>query len=161
MSTQGESDEEALEHALRSSVSYVAFVASPAKARKVLGYLGERGLPSDMQARVRSPAGLDIGAGSFEEIAVSILAEIVKVRRTQATSAREEKTEEATRPERSNLEAMDPICKMTVEVGTAQHKSEYGGTIYYFCGVGCKHTFDLEPAEYAAVPFNQDSKRDA
>jgi len=150
VSTQGESDEEALEQALQSGVSYVAFVASPVKARKVREYLSERGLSSAMLGRARSPAGLDLGAVSPEETAVSILAEIVKVRRTQAASVLEEK-EGAMIAESPDLEATDPICKMTVEVATAEYKSEYGGPTYYFCCAGCKQRFDREPAKYAAT----------
>jgi len=147
VSTQGESDEEALEQALRSGVSYVAFVASAVKSRKVLNGLGERGLTPDMLKRARSPAGLDLGAVSPEEIAVSILAEIVKVKRAQAVVAEEG----AMISQSSELEAIDPICQMTVEVATAKYKSEYGGTTYYFCCAGCKQKFDQEPAKYAAA----------
>jgi xanthine dehydrogenase accessory factor len=150
VSTQGESDEEALEQALRTGASYVAFVASPVKARKILDHLGERGLPADLLSRARSPAGLDLGAVSPQEIAVSILAEIVKVRRTQAIPVQEGK-EEAMISEASNAEATDPICKMTVEVAAAKYKSEYGGTTYYFCCAGCKQKFDQEPAKYAVA----------
>ena len=83
VSTQGECDEEALENALRTEASYVAFVASKAKAKKVLQYLGERGISAERLKQVKAPAGISIGAGSPEEIAVSILAELVQTNRTR------------------------------------------------------------------------------
>ncbi len=45
-------------------------------------------------------------------------------------------------------QAIDPVCKMTVETQTAQHKSDYQGTTYYFCAPGCKRAFDKEPGKY-------------
>src|SRR5277367_6145355 len=83
VSTQGECDEEALENALRTDAAYVAFVASKVKAAKVLEYLGDRGLSAERLKQVRAPAGMDIGASSPEEIAVSILAQFVQLNRAQ------------------------------------------------------------------------------
>src|SRR5215831_13001677 len=80
VSTQGEGDEEALEQALRSNVGYVAFVASKTKSQKVFDYLREKGITEERLKQVRAPAGLDIGAASPQEIAVSILAQIIQVR---------------------------------------------------------------------------------
>ena len=45
-------------------------------------------------------------------------------------------------------QAIDPVCKMTVDTQTAQHKSEYQGNTYYFCAPGCKKAFDKEPQKY-------------
>ncbi len=42
----------------------------------------------------------------------------------------------------------DPVCGMTVDPTTAQHKSEYQGQSYYFCAPGCKKAFDKEPEKY-------------
>jgi xanthine dehydrogenase accessory factor len=81
VSTQGEYDEEALEAALKTLAAYVAFVASKVKAGRVLEYLKEQGIGAERLAQVRAPAGLDIHASSPEEIAVSILAEIIQARR--------------------------------------------------------------------------------
>jgi len=44
--------------------------------------------------------------------------------------------------------AIDPVCKMTVDEKTAQHKSEYKGKTYYFCAPGCKKAFDDNPQEF-------------
>ena len=82
VATQGERDAEALREALVRGLSYVAFVASRQKAEEVLQSLRRSGMaPADL-ARIRTPAGMDIGARLPEEIAVSVLAEIVSVYRT-------------------------------------------------------------------------------
>ena len=44
--------------------------------------------------------------------------------------------------------AIDPVCKMTVDEKTAPAKSEYKGTTYYFCAMGCKKAFDKDPEKY-------------
>ncbi len=144
VSTQGEGDEEALEKALRTSATYVAFVASKVKAAKLQDYLKERGITTDRLSQLRAPAGLDIRAASPEEIAVSILAEIIQVRGTRPVTSKA--------PAQSPVlaqEAKDPICGMMVNVAKAKHKSEYLGNLYYFCGASCKQTFDRQPEKYA------------
>jgi xanthine dehydrogenase accessory factor len=145
VSTQGECDEDALENALRTDAAYVAFVASKTKAAKVLEYLGKRGVSAERLKHVRAPAGMDIGAGSPEEIAVSVLAQIVQLSRLQRTAC--EKPAIATEQQ----EAKDPICGMTVHAGTAKHKSEYDGRVFYFCCAGCKQKFDKQPELFAAA----------
>jgi xanthine dehydrogenase accessory factor len=143
VSTQGECDEEALEEALKTDASYVTFVASRAKAAKVLQSLTERGISPERLNRMRAPAGLDIRAGSPEEIAVSILAEIVQLSRSQTTTAPGEKEE-----------AKDPICGMTVDVTAAKHQSEFDGKTFYFCCGGCKQTFDKQPDKYVLADIS-------
>jgi xanthine dehydrogenase accessory factor len=143
VSTQGECDEDALEQALKTDASYVAFVASKAKATKVLQHVGERGISTERLKQVRAPAGLNIQAGSEEEIAVSILAEIVQLSRSQAT----EQNDMATSPEEKE-EAKDPICGMAVDTRKAKYKSEIDSKPFYFCCGGCKETFDKQPDNY-------------
>ena len=140
VSTQGECDEEALEIALHTDASYVAFIASKAKAAKVLQYLGERGISAERLRQVKAPAGLDIGAGSPEEIAVSILAEIVQLNRSRVAKHTDAPVE--------SHEAKDPVCGMTVDTRTAKYKSEVEGQSFYFCCAGCKQTFERQPDKY-------------
>ena len=45
----------------------------------------------------------------------------------------------------------DPVCGMDVDTTTATQRSEYQGETYYFCGVKCKETFDLDPAQYVSA----------
>jgi len=143
VSTQGQHDEEALENALGSEASYVAFVASKVKAAKILDYLKERGLSSTRLGQLKAPAGLDIHASSPEEIAVSILAEIIQENRS-GTAKQKREVERAV----ARQEAKDPICGMMVDIGEARHKSEFRGNAFYFCCAGCKQKFDKQPEQY-------------
>jgi xanthine dehydrogenase accessory factor len=81
ISTQGRGDEAALAAALAVDVDYVAFVGSRKKAESLKAALAERGIASERLAKLKAPAGLDLGAITPDEIAISILAEIVAVRR--------------------------------------------------------------------------------
>jgi xanthine dehydrogenase accessory factor len=144
VSTQGEGDEEALEKALRTNATYIAFVASKVKAAKLQDYLKERGITTDRLSQLRAPAGLDIRAASPEEIAVSILAEIIQVHGTRPVTSKAQ----AQSPVLAQ-EAKDPICGMMVNVAKAKHKSEYRGNLYHFCCASCKQTFDRQPEKYA------------
>jgi xanthine dehydrogenase accessory factor len=86
VASHGRDEEEALEGALLAGVPYVGLVASRRRGAAVLGELRARGaVTEDDVARVRTPAGLDIGARTAEEIALSILAEIVSVRRAHVS----------------------------------------------------------------------------
>jgi xanthine dehydrogenase accessory factor len=145
VSTQGEQDEEALEQASRTNAAYISFVASEVKARKVFDFLAEKGIPRDRLSRIRAPAGLDLGSLSSEEIALSILAEIVQVRKTKTASAEQKEIGDG---QLGDAEAKDPVCGMTVAQGEAKHLSEYRGETYYFCCAGCKHEFDRQPEAY-------------
>jgi xanthine dehydrogenase accessory factor len=148
VSTQGEGDEEALEQAINSDAVYVAFVASKTKAGKVLEFLKGRGVSAEKISRVKAPAGLNIGATSPEEIAVSILAEIVQMRASAAQAAAKP-APTLTLNVISN-EAKDPICGMMVEKSKAKHKSEFQGKTFYFCCAGCKQKFEQSPERYLA-----------
>lgn len=145
VSTQGEGDEEALLQAAKSAANYVAFVASRVKAQKTLDSLREAGVPSERLNRVRAPAGIDIGARSPEEIAVSILAEIIEMRAARAKQATARKSALPVAAQ----ESKDPVCGMQVNAGAAKFKSQHHGTTVYFCCAGCKQNFDKQPEKYA------------
>jgi xanthine dehydrogenase accessory factor len=81
VSTQGRGDEAALAAALAADIDYVAFVGSRKKAEALRAALAERGVGAERLAKLKAPAGLDLGAITPEEIAISVLAEIVAVRR--------------------------------------------------------------------------------
>jgi len=81
VSTQGRGDEAALLAALAVDADYVAFVGSRRKAEVLKAALAERGIAPERLARLNAPAGLDLGAITPDEIAISILAEIVATRR--------------------------------------------------------------------------------
>src|SRR5579862_8819854 len=84
VSTQGRGDEAALLAALAVDVEYVAFVGSRKKAEALKTALTKRGVAQERLAKLKAPAGLDLGAITPDEIAISILAEIVAVRRGKA-----------------------------------------------------------------------------
>ncbi len=90
VATQGRRDREALAVALRSSVTYVAFIGSRKKAEVLTTQLIDQGLEKSLTERLKAPAGLDIGAIGHEEIALSILAEITELRRRGVSVADEE-----------------------------------------------------------------------
>src|SRR5829696_4064535 len=87
VATMGHGDEDALASALKAGVGYVGLVASARRAAVVLEALRERGVAEEDLARVRSPAGRDLGPSTQEEIAVAILAELVDWRHGQAAGA--------------------------------------------------------------------------
>src|SRR5262245_14093578 len=84
VATQGQWDEEALQALLARDVAYVGLVASPTRAVAVRDWLLSEGVPAERAAALRSPAGLDLGAETAAEVAISILAELVQVRRGRA-----------------------------------------------------------------------------
>jgi xanthine dehydrogenase accessory factor len=84
VSTQGRGDEPALLAALSVDADYVAFVGSRRKADALRKTLSDRGIAPERLAQLKAPAGLDLGAITPDEIAVSIVAEIVAVRRGKA-----------------------------------------------------------------------------
>jgi xanthine dehydrogenase accessory factor len=81
VSTQGRGDEAALLSALSVDCGYVGFVGSRKKAAALRQALAARGIDAARLAKFKAPAGLDLGAITPEEIALSILAEIVAVHR--------------------------------------------------------------------------------
>ena len=145
--TQGENDEDALQQALESGLPYVSFVASRAKGNAVFRALRQRGLTFEQLKRVKTPAGLDINAKLPEEVAISILAEVVAFMRSeempQATGTTPTETEE------NDKIFINPVCNVPVEKATAKHVLEFEGMNYYFCCDGCKATFEKEPEKYA------------
>jgi len=138
IATHGRYDEEALEQAAQTGASYIALVSSPKRAGTILQILRDRGVNVD---RIKAPAGLDIGAQGAEEIALSIVAEIVQQQRRARTVAEKPAVEEA----------IDPICNMTVEIAGARYTAEHEGRRYYFCCAHCQRTFEKDPHRYAHV----------
>ena len=140
VASQGHYDEEALEALLRSGVPYVGLVASRRRGATIRGLLEGRGVPG--VATMRSPAGLDLGAHTPAEVAVSILAEIVQAQPRLATAA----------PPPTPATALDPVCGMSVDVATARHTAEIDGVLYYFCCAQCRTRFLEAPRAFMAHP---------
>ncbi|HVA37297.1 MAG TPA: XdhC family protein [Candidatus Dormibacteraeota bacterium] len=148
VASAGHYDDEALLAALRSSVRYVALVASRRRAATVLEVLASYGVPREDLDRIHTPAGLDLGAVSQEEIALSILAEIVQAYRSPQREMMEHAGD--VREERAPETARDPVCGMDVEIEGARHRAEHGGEVYYFCCPHCRMSFVKEPERYLA-----------
>ena len=132
VATMGHGDEDALASALKAGIGYVGLVASARRAAVVLDALRERGVEEEALARVRSPAGRDLGPSTQEEIAVAILAELVDWRHGLVPAGTA-----APAP----AEAVDPVCGMTVAVAGAP-TSVRDGVTWYFCSVGCRDRFE-------------------
>jgi xanthine dehydrogenase accessory factor len=163
VATQGKRDEPGLEAALTTGARRIEFIASERKAAKLREYLKERGHDPQRVDGIVSPAGVDIGAVTPEEIALSVLAGVVRARRLQSPSvtAGERATSggeaaPATRdaqhrphaPSDAASTAIDPICGMSVVIATAEFRSEYGGRLFYFCCAGCQRRFEKDPETY-------------
>jgi xanthine dehydrogenase accessory factor len=126
-------DHPSVRAALERRIGYVAMVASRRRTEALVAELRAERMPEEAIARLKAPAGLDIGAATSAEIALSILAEIVQRRRSvHASSA----------PPR--VTAIDPICGMQVDVATAKWTAEKDGQTYYFCAPGCRRAFLAE-----------------
>jgi xanthine dehydrogenase accessory factor len=138
IATHADADEDALAHVLSTEAGYVSLVASRRRAAAIVERLRERGVPPDRLGRFKAPAGLDLGAITPAEIAVSILAEIVQHHRA-------DKGADVTPALAPPTEAVDPICGMTVTIATARYSSDAAGRTTYFCCLGCKETFDRNP----------------
>ena len=147
VATHGELDEDALTQVLATPAGYISLVASRKRAANILETLHGRGVPREHLGRLKAPAGLDIGAVTPEEIAVSILAEIIHARHSRKT----DDVEAAAFEPAAAAEAKDPICDMTVEIATARHQSDWAGRSVYFCCLRCKELFDADPQRYAAA----------
>jgi xanthine dehydrogenase accessory factor len=134
VASHGSGEEEALERALRAGVPYVGLVASRRRGAAVVEELRSRGaLDEHDLARIRTPAGFDIGARTAEEIALSILAEVVSVRRAASG---------VTVP--GSATAVDPVCGMEVTAADPSPRSERDGRTVWFCGEGCKRAFEAD-----------------
>ena len=118
VATAGHYDEEALEAALSGEASYVGLVASPRRGKAVIDYLRGKGVCPGSLDGVKYPAGLDIGAETPEEIALSILTEIVQHMRANPVGI-----ELAPADEADDAESIDPICSMTVKVAMSRYVS--------------------------------------
>lgn len=146
VATQGHYDEEALERALATPAVYVGLVASAKRADAVLGYLRDRGVDEGQLARVHAPAGIDLGHVGTDEIAVAILAELVRLRAAGDLDA-----PPAIAAPTARHEEIDPVCGMSVDVADARYRSTFEGRTIYFCSAACLASFEADPARFQEV----------
>jgi xanthine dehydrogenase accessory factor len=165
IATQGIWDEEATAAALSRDAAYVGLVASPTRAAVVRAWLSEETmLEPERIAALRAPAGMDLGAETAEEVAISILAELVQVRRGRASFVASPgpatlagvagQLQMAPAPVVDDIVLLDPVCAMTVDRAHVRHLAEHDGVVYAFCSMGCRTSFIREPTAYlpASVP---------
>ena len=128
----GRGEEAAIRAALDAGVEFVALVAS---RRRGAGVLQEIGVTDDERNRIHTPAGVDIGARSPQEIALSIMGEVVRAIRVDGLSAPAKSA--APTPD----QAVDPVCGMTVLIGPDTPHVLAGGQDHWFCSAGCLASF--------------------
>ena len=110
----------------------------------MLAELRGDGVPDELLARIDVPAGLDIGARTPAEIALSILAKIVAVRRDGRDHRAPARRPAPREPRLPPPLAVDPICGMTVAAVASTPSLEHDGETIYFCCEGCKSKFASE-----------------
>jgi xanthine dehydrogenase accessory factor len=130
--THGHGEAESIRAALDAGVGFVGLVASPKRGKEVLASIG---LTDEERAKVHTPVGLDIGARTPEEIALSILAELVQAIRRDGLTA------PAGMPADVPQQVVDPVCGMTVVVGpdTSHYRDADGD--HWFCATGCRDAY--------------------
>ena len=141
VASHGRHEEEALAAAVEAGVPYVGLVASARRGRAVLDRLA---ITESYKAQIHTPAGLDIGARTSEEVALSILAEIVAAKPRQVQPLSLQPAPIATHP------ATDPVCGMTVFPGDDALHLEHDGRTVWFCGRGCREAFAAHPGASSA-----------
>lgn len=136
IASHGRDEEATLRAAVSAGIGYIGLIASRRRGSAVLDALGID------PGRVHTPAGLDIGARTPAEIAVSVYAEIISARPRAVAPALTVVPEPA--------EAPDPVCGMTVAITNGTPQLPYAGRRYYFCGPGCRQAFADDPTRYLA-----------
>jgi xanthine dehydrogenase accessory factor len=139
VASHGRHEEATLTGALRAGVSYVGLVASPKRGAAVVAGLD---VDDELRARVDTPAGLDIGARTPEEVALSILAGIVAGRPRPAPLPVVEGPADVGA-------AIDPVCGMSVATVPSSLHVEHDGRTVWFCGTGCRRAFVDDPSAFA------------
>jgi xanthine dehydrogenase accessory factor len=147
VATHGRGEEALLAGALGAGVPYVGLVASRRRGAAVLAGLDVEETARD---RVHTPAGLAIGAATPEEVALSILAEIVASRPRPRRGTGEHDEGMAPGPGEGTATAVDPVCGMTVVAAPPSPWADHDGARRWFCGPGCRQAFVHDPTVYAA-----------
>ena len=136
VASHGRGEPEAIRAALDAGVGYIGLVASATRGRAVLDELD---LTDAERSRVRCPVGLPIGARTAEEIALSILADLVRAVRVDGLTA-----PETSDPGRRPATAIDPVCGMEVTIDDATPHLHHDGVDHWFCNPGCRTRYAEE-----------------
>jgi xanthine dehydrogenase accessory factor len=141
VASHGRDEVDALMAASRAGVPYVGLVASPRRGAAVVAALD---LSDDERARIHTPAGLDIGARTPGEVAVSILAEMVGLRPRRPPAAASGSSDSGV------AVAVDPVCGMGVAAVESSLSVVVDGHRWWFCGTGCRDAFVAGPAAFTS-----------
>ena len=144
IATQGHGDEDVLALALESEAAFIGLVASAKRGRVVREFLAEHGGDLDKLARVQVPIGIDLGHTGHREIAVSILADLVRRRASGELKPSSVAGLDIVEP----TTAIDLVCGMTVDAVAKNRPFEYGDVTYYFCAPGCRKAFEKDPDSF-------------
>lgn len=135
VASQGHYDERALEVLLSGPMpSFVGLLASRKRAEMVRGVLSQLNYGVAQLSAVRNPVGIDIGARSASEVAVSVLAEII----AQTVAVADETPALAT----------DLVCGMDVEIEASAHRARVGEQTFFFCSLACQTAFNADPDRF-------------
>jgi xanthine dehydrogenase accessory factor len=145
VASHGNGEEAVIAEALRAGVGYVALVASPKRGAAVRDELD---LPAELAAQLHTPAGLNIGARTPTEIAISILAQMVERQHADPVPGRPEASAPA--PVVVAV-ATDPVCGMQVAITDAAPHLQVAGDVVYFCCDGCRDRYAAEHADDLAA----------
>jgi xanthine dehydrogenase accessory factor len=145
VASHGNGEEAVISEALRAGVGYVALVASPKRGTAVRAELD---VPAELAAQLHTPAGLNIGARTPAEIAISILAQMVECQHADPVPGRPAASVPA--PVVVSV-ATDPVCGMQVAVTDAAPRLEVAGDLVYFCCDGCRDRYAAEHADDLAA----------
>jgi xanthine dehydrogenase accessory factor len=130
VASHGRDEEGPLVAALEAGVPYVGLVASLRRGAAVVASLP---VSDALRSQVHTPAGLDIGAATAEEVALSILAEIV---------AGQPRVPRPGHPVVAAVcQAIDPVCGMSVVTGSGALQLSHDGVTVWFCGPGCQKAY--------------------
>jgi xanthine dehydrogenase accessory factor len=151
VATNGNWDEEAIKGLFPLSPDYLGLVASRKRFQQLYHQLRDDGVPQEKLDSIKCPAGIDMPARTFPEVALSIMAEIVTLRRSQEKKA---VAVQGSAELSGSLLAEDPVCHMKVDPQTAAASFLFAGIAYYFCNAHCKNIFEKDPQKYlsAAAP---------
>ena len=144
IATQGHGDEDSLEQALNASPAYLGVVGSLRRGESLLGYLADRGFSAEELESIRIPVGMDLGRTTHREVSVAVLAELVALR---AAGELRGVSGQIVAPV---IDAIDPICGMTVPADASSHKLVVDDGNFYFCCVGCRDQFEQRAGSHLA-----------
>jgi len=131
VASHGRDEVDHIRAALDAGIGFIGVVASRRRGNAVLA---DMNLTDVERGRIHTPVGIDIGARTAEEIALSIMAEVVRAIRREGLTAPVVAADEP-------VEAIDPVCGMTVTVGADTPHLRVDGEDLWFCSAGCRDRY--------------------